>query len=136
MRLPASVRRILGLAPRSTGQRGEQLAANHLESLGYRVVARNVRLRHGEIDILADPPDHRAWVVVEVKCSDHPHDAYPPHLRVHRRKQSKLIALAVTLFRRHRLPPRPVRFDIVSVSLHAGSDPVVRHIPAAFEAHV
>ena len=37
----------------SLGRRGEELAAEHLERLGYRVVARNYRTRFGELDLVA-----------------------------------------------------------------------------------
>ena len=47
------------------GRRGEQLAVDHLESRGMRVVARNWRCRLGEIDIVAR--DGSDTVVVEVK---------------------------------------------------------------------
>jgi putative endonuclease len=50
---------------RGLGERGESLAAAHLERLGYRVVARNERTRHGEIDLIVT--DGRALVFVEVK---------------------------------------------------------------------
>jgi putative endonuclease len=50
---------------RRTGQLGEGLAAAHLERLGYTVLARNVRTRHGEIDLIAF--DGRTLVFAEVK---------------------------------------------------------------------
>jgi putative endonuclease len=50
---------------RALGLRGEQLAAEHLQRLGYDVLARNVRTRHGEIDIIAR--DRAVLVFVEVK---------------------------------------------------------------------
>ena len=48
------------------GARGEQLAAEHLERLGFAVLARNVRTSHGEIDLIAF--DGRTLVFVEVKA--------------------------------------------------------------------
>ena len=52
--------------PRHTlGRRGEQLAAEHLERLGYRVVARNYRTRFGELDLVAS--DEYVLVFCEVK---------------------------------------------------------------------
>ena len=48
------------------GALGEQLAVEHLESLGLRIVARNWRCRYGELDIIATAPD-RTVVFVEVK---------------------------------------------------------------------
>jgi putative endonuclease len=50
---------------RELGRLGEALAAAHLERLGFRVLARNVRTRHGEIDLIAF--NGRALVFAEVK---------------------------------------------------------------------
>ncbi len=47
------------------GRLGEDLAAAHLERLGYTVLARNHRTRHGELDIVAT--DGGTLVFVEVK---------------------------------------------------------------------
>lgn len=51
-------RRVLGLA-------GEHLAEREVERLGMRVVARNVRTRIGEIDLVCR--DRAGYVFVEVK---------------------------------------------------------------------
>ena len=38
------------------GRLGEQLAAEHYERLGYEILARRHRTRHGELDlVVADP---------------------------------------------------------------------------------
>ena len=47
------------------GRRGEQLAAEHLERLGFAIVARNHRTRFGEIDVIAH--DGHTLVICEVK---------------------------------------------------------------------
>jgi putative endonuclease len=52
-------------ARRELGRDGEQLAAEHLERLGFTILARNVRTRHGEIDLIAF--DGHALVFAEVK---------------------------------------------------------------------
>ncbi|MDO8435367.1 MAG: YraN family protein [bacterium] len=50
---------------RQVGGYGEDLAVAYLEKHGYNIVSRNVRMRSGEIDIIAT---HRgATVFVEVK---------------------------------------------------------------------
>ena len=50
-----SVAPVMSDDPRhSLGRRGEELAAEHLERLGYRVVARNYRTRFGELDLVGD----------------------------------------------------------------------------------
>jgi hypothetical protein len=50
---------------RVLGRRGEGLAAVHLERLGYAILARNVRTRYGEIDLIAF--DGRTLAMIEVK---------------------------------------------------------------------
>jgi putative endonuclease len=50
---------------RALGRLGEQLAAAHLERLGFAIVERNTRTRHGEIDLIVF--DGRTLVFVEVK---------------------------------------------------------------------
>lgn len=61
---------------RALGGRGEDAACAHLERLGFAILARNVRTRYGEIDVIAF--DRRVLVFVEVKtlreragCRDH-----------------------------------------------------------------
>ncbi len=49
----------------SLGRLGERLAAEHLERLGYRVVARNYRTRFGELDLVVT--DEEVLVFCEVK---------------------------------------------------------------------
>ena len=47
------------------GQEGERLAAEHLERLGYAILARRHRTRFGELDLVA--ADDETIVFVEVK---------------------------------------------------------------------
>jgi putative endonuclease len=37
---------------KAMGRRGEDIAADHLERAGWRIVARNYRVREGEIDLI------------------------------------------------------------------------------------
>ena len=49
----------------TAGRRGEDLAAEHLERLGFQVLARNHRTRFGELDLVAY--DGETLVFAEVK---------------------------------------------------------------------
>jgi putative endonuclease len=49
------------------GALGEQVAVDHLESLGMRVLTRNWRCRYGELDVIAADDAARTVVFVEVK---------------------------------------------------------------------
>src|SRR5690349_15165768 len=49
------------------GSLGEQLAVEHLQSAGLRVLARNWRCRYGELDVIAAEDAARILIFVEVK---------------------------------------------------------------------
>lgn len=114
----------------AVGARGEQVALRHLQGLGWRLLARNLRLRGGEIDLLMDIPGQPWVVVVEVKtAAGSPGEAFRPERRVGARKRAKLLRLGRLARARHReLHGRPLRFDVVAVELHDGrKPPTVRH---------
>jgi putative endonuclease len=50
---------------RKAGQLGERLAARHLERNGYQIIARNYRIRQGEMDLVAT--EDTTLVFCEVK---------------------------------------------------------------------
>ena len=53
---------------KKTGAFGERLAAHHLETLGFILIARNLKVgRLGEIDLVARAEDGRTLCFVEVK---------------------------------------------------------------------
>ncbi|MBL8727611.1 MAG: YraN family protein [Planctomycetes bacterium] len=96
--------------PGRSGPRGEQLAAAALQAIGYRIVARNLRTRRGEIDLLARRG--RLWIAIEVKArADHP--APERHVDAVRcaRLAGALEALAPSL----RPRPRALAVEIVAV---------------------
>ncbi|MCL2029035.1 MAG: YraN family protein [Deltaproteobacteria bacterium] len=112
------------------GRRGEDLAAGHLESLGYKLVARNHVNRLGELDLVA--LDGETVVVVEVKSRGRA--GRPPAEAVNARKRRKLVQAAAMFLKLRRWQDRPARFDVVEVVSPPGAAPVVNHIPRAFEA--
>jgi putative endonuclease len=118
-----------------TGRLAEARAAEHLGSLGHRILERNARTRYGELDIVA--LDGRTLVFVEVKAG-RVDSAYGPERPVHavdRRKQQRIRRLAtVWLGERRGLPYyAEIRFDAVGVSFdRAGRVIEVEHIKGAF----
>lgn len=131
-----SLLRALGL-DRSVGARGERAAARQLKQSGYRLLARNLRSKLGEIDLLAEAPDGRTIVIVEVKSgAGGSADAIPPEVHVNNHKRRKLAMLAADLVRRRHWQDRPVRFDVIAVLLPERGPAVIRHHVAAFESHL
>jgi putative endonuclease len=60
-------RAMTSLTRAEIGALGEQLAVDHLEALGLRVLARNWRCRYGELDVIAADVAAGVAVFVEVK---------------------------------------------------------------------
>ncbi|MDR2725216.1 MAG: YraN family protein [Candidatus Adiutrix sp.] len=112
------------------GHRGEDMAAGHLETLGYKLAARNHVNRLGELDLVA--LDGETVVVVEVKSRSRA--GRPPSEAVNLCKRRKLVQVALLFLKFKRWQDRPVRFDVVEVVAPPGEPPVINHIPRAFEA--
>jgi putative endonuclease len=111
------------------GQRGEDLAARHLKSIGYKILRRNFECALGEIDIIAR--DGRTLVFVEVKTRTE--NTPMPEDQVHRHKQHQLTRVGKFYLGRFASPPA-ARFDVIAVVWPENSKPSIRHIPHAFEA--
>ncbi len=129
-------RKLTQRKPRSIGQRGEQLAADHLKQNGYRILERNLNTKQGELDIVALTADQKTVVFVEVKTSVETDAYHLPEFRVDHRKQRQLVKLAGYWCRRAKLENLMIRFDVIGVSLPNGKEPQIRHIKGAFESHV
>lgn len=114
------------------GSAGERAAARLLRRKRFRILARNVRLRFGEADLLCLAPDRRTIVVVEVKTRHtrpHPgaHAPPPPEASITPDKRRKLIAVLNHLARANRWTDRPLRIDVVAVEWPDSGDPTLRH---------
>lgn len=92
------------------GKLGEDLASEYLKSHHYRIIKRNFRTRHGEIDIIA--LDGKALVFVEVKYGSE--DAY---FRVNHKKFDKVSRTANAFIKIYGdLDSEIYRVDVISVS--------------------
>jgi putative endonuclease len=111
------------------GAKAEKLAAKHLKKNGYRILEKNLRMKVGEIDILARHED--ILVIVEVKAGKAPFEFGAPELRVGRDKRAKLRNLASSFLQKHRMTETDVRFDVVTVCF-SDKDTIVRIIENAF----
>lgn len=116
----------------SLGVRGERLAGRWLKRRGYRILARNLKHGHDEIDLLALAPDRQSLVIVEVKTrrdSDiHPTTGITP-TKMHRLSRS-----AAHLLQQPGYAGVAVRFDVIAITWPQRGRPTVEHFPHAFES--
>lgn len=115
--------------PSLLGASGEALAEDHLRGLGYAIVARDVRMPVGQLDLVAR--DGHTLVFVEVKTRAG-HGFGLPQEAVDSRKIRKLRQLA--LYYLKETPYRgPVRFDVVGLTVRQGKLVRVDHIKNAID---
>ena len=111
---------------RTLGAQAETLAAAHLERRGYRIVARNVTARGGELDLVAIDGDTLCFVEVRARA-DARHGAADETVGPIKRR--RIITAARVFLTRWRDPSMPCRFDVVAVEPGG-----VRVIQNAFDA--
>jgi putative endonuclease len=98
-----------------TGKSGEDRAVCFLENNGYAIVARNVRSRMGEIDIVAR--ERGVICFIEVRSRKGAGKSEESFASVDGRKQRKLSRLALAYLKANHLLDCRARFDVVAVSL-------------------
>ncbi len=106
------------------GRRGEELAAEHFNRLGFSPLGRNERTRYGEIDLIAF--DGRTLVFAEVKTRRVDARAHPPRpdqqplvwLRPRQRIRLRKLATAWLTDEKHIRPTaHTIRFDAIGVMI-------------------
>ena len=115
------------LVPSSTTEtiwkRGEDAAAAYMKSKGYKILARNLRLSMGEIDLVCEDPKTGAVVVVEVKARLQKigdTKQITPEAAITSAKASKLRLLTKALANQYLNEPRPIRIDVIAVVFGEG----------------
>ncbi|MEA4965283.1 MAG: YraN family protein [Oscillospiraceae bacterium] len=114
------------------GAWGEVQAAEYLRKKRYRVIARNVHCRGGEIDLIAE--DRRYVVFVEVKTRKNAAFAEAREF-VDGHKQARLRLAAEYWLATQETDKQP-RFDVIEVYAPEGAatkKPEIRHWESAFE---
>lgn len=107
------------------GRHGEQLATDHLEACGYRILDRNWRCSQGELDLVAE--DDGTLVFVEVKTRSG--TAFgDPAAAVTPQKLARIGRLAGAWCAEHRPRSRRMRVDIVGIVVPRGGEVQLQHL--------
>lgn len=115
---------------KTRGEQGETLAVNYLETHGYLILDRNVRLRRGEIDIIARKRGVLVFVEVKTRTSNRfgsPAESVTPT------KAQSLIRAAREYLHPHGEREQEIRFDVVSILMPPGAAPEIELIENAFD---
>ena len=113
----------------SRGREGEERAAAALEAAGMKIIAKNVRSRRGEVDIVA--VDGETIVFVEVKAWS-VYGLEDLQYGLDLKKQRKIIETAKYFLSINREYNRmAIRFDVIFVSKNS-----VTHLASAFTERV
>jgi putative endonuclease len=117
------------VANKPLGDRGEELAAQHLARAGWTVTHRNFRLGHKEIDLVARRGEVVAFVEVKTRSGlgyGHPLEA------VTAKKRREIQQVAGAWIERFGRPDDVYRFDAVAVLVMGGGEPTVEHVEDAW----
>ncbi len=95
------------------GEQGEARAELYLKGLGYQILARNLRTRLGEIDLLALEGETIVFIEVKTRRSN---ARGRPEEAIHPRKQKQLSRVAMALLKSKGWLHRQSRIDVITIT--------------------
>ena len=116
------------MSKKHTGERGEDIAAWHLQGKGYNIVARNWQCTRGELDIIATKDEVLVFVEVRTRHAPNTEAAL---ISITPRKRERLIASAYTYIEEQALDNPLWRIDVVAVALPRYGQPIIEHVEDA-----
>ncbi len=111
------------------GRAAETAVANHLAALGYIIIDRNVRLKQGELDLVARHDGELIFVEVRARFGS---AAGRPEESVDAAKSGRVARAAQEYIYRHGLQGQAARCDVAAVELDGHRPPEIRIIAHAF----
>ncbi|HEY5601001.1 MAG TPA: YraN family protein [Patescibacteria group bacterium] len=95
-----------------SGREGEELASRFLQKIGYTIIAKNIRTRYGEIDLIAIDGDTTVFVEVKKRSSfffGRPEEA------VNRKKLLKIEKVGQYFIQNKPNLPKNLRIDVIAI---------------------
>lgn len=111
---------------------GEKEAAEILEKKGFRILERNWRMGHLEVDIIAE--NRKEIVFAEVKARTSVFGNKMPEEYVDEIKRKHMVTAANTYIKYHKIEKQP-RFDIIGIIIDAQTNEITykNHLENAFQ---
>jgi putative endonuclease len=110
------------------GWRGEQIAVDYLENLGYRILNRNWKCARAEVDVIADLQGTLIFVEVKTRSST---DYGEPEEFVDYKKERQL-EFASSAYIEMKQHQGEIRFDIIAIVFENKDIYKINHIEDAF----
>jgi putative endonuclease len=121
----------MNLNKKELAKRGEDLAAKILSDKGYKIIERNYRFSHGEIDIIAVDPRDGCTVFVEVKSRQNLEYGEPEYA-ITKNKQKQIRKMADLYLYDKGITEIDCRFDVFAILFEDLNNPEVIHYENAF----
>ena len=112
----------MALNKRKRGAKGEDIAADHLNKKGYRIVLRNYNCPLGEMDIIAFDGDCLVFIEVRSRWSDR---FGTPEESITKDKVARLTKIGRYYLAKEIRKEVPCRFDFIGIMLD-NKDNVIR----------
>lgn len=109
------------------GESGEEMAAEYLRERGLKIIERRVRLRRGELDIVAR--HGKEWVFVEVKARSAAAAMGAAASAMTMRKNARMGRAVGEYLHRNGLDNALVRCDLVTVDFLSDGQARIEHFP-------
>lgn len=103
----------------NVGNKGEELACQYLEKLGYQILERNFRIQGGEIDIVAKDNNYLVFIEVKTRYS---HEYGVPVESMTPWKIKYLLKTAKFYILKTGWRDKPYRLDFIGVDFADNSD--------------
>ena len=114
----------------TVGRLGEDAAAAYYEKQGYRIVGRNLRFSHRELDLVMENDTSLVFIEVKTRKQTYgePSPFGRPAMAVGRDKKRNTVLAAEAYLRAHPTKKQP-RIDVVEVYIsYRGKHPVVEEV--------
>lgn len=112
------------------GERGENLAREHLEENGYSILDENYENDQGELDLIAFEPSSHVFVFVEVRARRN--RLFRAERSIDEEKREQVVNTASRFLARRNALGVSHRFDVIGVTIHDDAPPEIRHHKSAF----
>jgi putative endonuclease len=107
------------------GKLGEDLAVDFLQAAGYKILERNLRLSHYEIDIVASKEGQIILIEVKTKSTQNP--LWQAEDLISPRKYQNLLKAATLYSQRYKVSSFRLKLELITVTVDRENKANIKH---------